>query len=322
MHERGTRRKNNNKNKTLYLNRISIQFIFIRHYFVGQTNNLWNMALQSLLGLEEKKADFNKLAWSEALEHDEMEENGTIRMSLPRMFANDRIKLPRVVDEFTGKQISINFNKGTTTAAFLYKNGIVVCADSRATGGEFIGSRSVRKIIEINKFLLGTMAGGAADCVYWERLLSERCRLYELRNREPISVAAASKLLSNMLYNYKGSSLSLGVMICGWDAKRGPKIYMVDNDGRRLPGNMFSVGSGSVYAYGVLDRGYRFDMSDEEAFDLGRRAIYHATHRDTYSGGTVRIYTVQKDGWKIISEDDCPILHERYIAENSVSMDH
>ena len=34
-------------------------------------------------------------------------------------------------------------------------------------------------------------------------LFHTQCRLYELRNRERISVAAASKLLSNMAYNYK-----------------------------------------------------------------------------------------------------------------------
>lgn len=33
--------------------------------------------------------------------------------------------------------------------------------------------------------------------------------IYELRNRERISVAAASKLLANILYNYKGMGLSL-----------------------------------------------------------------------------------------------------------------
>lgn len=267
-------------------------------------------------------SDYDKLADSEALQHDELENDGLIKSELPKLSMTDKVTLPRVVDEYTGKQICINFDKGTTTAAFLYKNGIVVCADSRATGGQYIGSQEVRKIIPINKYLLGTMAGGAADCVYWERLLSERCRLYELRNREPISVAAASKLLANMMYNYKGSQLSLGVMICGWDRKRGPQIYMVDNDSRRLPGKMFSVGSGSVFAYGVLDKGYRFDMEDEEAFDLGRRAIYHATHRDSYSGGIVRVYAIQKDGWRIISEDDNPILHDRYVAEGSVSMDH
>lgn len=35
------------------------------------------------------------------------------------------------------------------------------------------------------------------------------CRLYELRNRERISVAAASKYLSNLVYSYKGMGLSM-----------------------------------------------------------------------------------------------------------------
>ena len=47
------------------------------------------------------------------------------------------------------------------------------------------------------------------------------------------------------------------------------------------------MGSGSVYAYGVLDSGYKWDLSVKEALDLGQRAIYHATFRDAYSGGVV-----------------------------------
>ena len=49
---------------------------------------------------------------------------------------------------------------------------MLLAVDSRATGGMYIGSGSVKKIIEINKFLLGTMAGGAADCTYWERFVT------------------------------------------------------------------------------------------------------------------------------------------------------
>jgi 20S proteasome subunit beta 5 len=102
-------------------------------------------------------------------------------------------------------------------------------------------------------------------------------------------------------------------MVCGWD-KTGPGLFYVDSDGTRLPNHIFSVGSGSTYAYGVLDavrrvgpypgdpfpaqlrpahttfqrrQGYREDLTAEEAYDLGRRAIYHATYRDAYSGGTV-----------------------------------
>ena len=39
-----------------------------------------------------------------------------------------------------------------------------------------LASQTVKKVIEINPYLLGTMAGGAADCSYWERVLAKHCR--------------------------------------------------------------------------------------------------------------------------------------------------
>lgn len=44
-------------------------------------------------------------------------------------------------------------------------------------------SQTVKKVIEINPYLLGTMAGGAADCSFWERVLAEQCR-YELKMKD------------------------------------------------------------------------------------------------------------------------------------------
>lgn len=72
----------------------------------------------------------------------------------------------------------IRFAHGTTTLAFSFKGGIIVAVDSRASMGQYIGSGTVKKIIEINPYLLGTMAGGAADCSFWERDLGRRCKLY------------------------------------------------------------------------------------------------------------------------------------------------
>jgi len=273
------------------------------------------MALQSLLGLELNPTFGSMDSRLEVNATKELEAFNPTCLPMPSI---DSFDMNQLYDNYNNsKQIRIHFDKGTTTLAFKYEGGVVVCADSRATGGQFIGSQSVKKIIPINKYLLGTMAGGAADCTYWERILSERCRIYELRNRERISVAAASKLLANILYNYKGMGLSLGVMICGWDHKKGPAVFYVDNDGNRTPGNIFSVGSGSTYAYGVLDSGYRWEMTDEEAYDLGRRAIYHATHRDAYSGGIVRVYAIKEDGWQVITEEDSKDLHYRYLEEKS-----
>jgi len=209
----------------------------------------------------------------------------------------------------------IKFKHGTTTLAFMFQGGIVVAVDSRSTMGPYIASQSVKKVIEINPYLLGTMAGGAADCSFWERHLGRECRLWELRNKERISVSAASKILANITYSYKGYGLSMGTMIAGWD-KTGPNLFYVDDDGTRLRGRRFSVGSGSTYAYGVLDTGYRWDLTVQDAIELGRRSIYHATHRDAYSGGLVNVYYVHKDGWTKISSDDSTQLHyNKYVPD-------
>ena len=38
---------------------------------------------------------------------------------------------------------------------------------------------------------------------------------------------------------------------------------------------------------GVLDEGYSYDLSVEDAKELGMKSIYHATYRDAASGGYV-----------------------------------
>merc|ERR1719153_1622073 len=63
---------------------------------------------------------------------------------------------------------AIKYHHGTTTLGFKFKGGVIVAVDSRASMGSYIGSGTVKKVIEINRFLLGTMAGGAADCQFWE----------------------------------------------------------------------------------------------------------------------------------------------------------
>jgi len=222
--------------------------------------------------------------------------------------------LPNPMERCEGADHMVKMLHGTTTLAFKYKNGVVVAVDSRASAGAYIASQTVKKVIEINPYLVGTMAGGAADCSYWERYLGMRCRLFELDHKERISVAAASKVLSNITYQYKAYGLSMGTMICGWD-KSGPNVFYVDSDGQRLPGSLFSVGSGSTFAYGVLDTGYSYDMETDQALELARRAIFAATHRDAYSGGTVRVYHITDKGWERVSEDDSMDLYFKYEAE-------
>ena len=175
--------------------------------------------------------------------------------------------------------------------------------DSRASIGNFVGSKTTQKVLPVSEHILGTMAGGAADCSFWIRKLRSEARKNELTTNRGTSVARAAKILSQALYANRGLGLSVGTMIMGYDA-HGPSIYYVDNSGTRLKGDVFSVGSGSTYALGVLDAapGSKSEMSEEEAIALGIKAIRHATF--IYSGGYIGVYVITKGGWrKVFSED-------------------
>lgn len=60
-----------------------------------------------------------------------------------------------------------------------------------------------------------------------------------------------------------------------------------------MEGDRYCVGSGSTFAYGVLDSEYTYNLKIEDAIQLARKAIVHATHRDAMSGGSVngKFYT-------------------------------
>ena len=76
------------------------------------------------------------------------------------------------------------------------------------------------------------------------------------------------------------------------------------------------MGSGATYAYGVLDTGFKHDMGVEEAVELGKRSIFHATHRDAYSGGTINVYYIGANGWvKKFSADMNDLFYGQYAEE-------
>ena len=119
-------------------------------------------------------------------------------------------------------------------------------------------------------------------------------------------------LQANTMYSYRGRGLSMGTMVCGWDST-GPQLYYVDDDGTRLHGDVFCVGSGSTYAYGVIDSFLKPDLTVDEAIELGRRAIAGAAHRDAYSGGANNLFHMKETGWEFIGAVDTNELYYKYI---------
>lgn len=96
-----------------------------------------------------------------------------------------------------------------------------------------------------------------------------------------------------------------------WE-KRGPRVCYVCSDGLKLRGEIISVGSGSPYAYAVLDDGWRWGMTVDEAMALAREAVFRATHWDAYSGNNVDLFHITALGLRRRDRED---LKEEYYRE-------
>jgi len=183
---------------------------------------------------------------------------------------------------------------GTTTVAMIIESGVVVCVDSRASMGSFVGSSETEKFLPISRSVVATMAGSAADCAHFIRYVSARSKLRELNEGKPLSTRTAAQLLASTLRRQPpGSDLSVGTMVSGIDDGE-PVLIYVDSDGARVSGSLFAVGSGSPWAYSVLDAEYSKDLPKDRALDLAEKAVRTATDRDAFSGGFINVFFIDK----------------------------
>uniref|UniRef100_A0A3B4G2H6 Proteasome subunit beta type-11-like n=1 Tax=Pundamilia nyererei TaxID=303518 RepID=A0A3B4G2H6_9CICH len=236
---------------------------------------------------------------------------------------------------------------GTTTLAFMFQGGVMAAADTRSSCSGLVACPASQKILPIHSHLVGLTSGTSADCALWKRILARELRLYQLRHGRRLSTSGAAKLLSHMLHPFKGTELCVAATLCGWDGGEqknfvdstnakvslakdecfsfsqqcsirkkmnlsGPRLFYVCSDGTRLRGMLFSVGSGSPYAYSILDQGVHWGLTVDEAKSIAREAVYRATYRDAYSGNCVDMYHITSKGWTRRNRED---LKEEYYRE-------
>ncbi|HJJ29152.1 MAG TPA: archaeal proteasome endopeptidase complex subunit beta [Methanocorpusculum sp.] len=192
---------------------------------------------------------------------------------------------------------------GTTTVGIIFKNGVVLATERRATMGTLIASKKAKKVHAITDHIGMTIAGGVGDAQQLVRTLNVECNLYEIRRGQEISVGATATVLSNYLNQNRFTPYYVQLLVGGVD-KNGPSVYSVDAaGGATLEEGFVSTGSGSTTAYGVLEDRFAPDMDEEDAVRLAARALRAAMRRDSASGEGYNIAVITREKFEYIPEE-------------------
>ncbi len=191
---------------------------------------------------------------------------------------------------------------GTTTVGIVCKDAVILAADRRATAGNLIVDKHTHKVNIISDEVAVTIAGSVSEAQLLMKLIRAELKLKEVRTNKVPTIKESANLLGGLLYSsIRRMSMIPAVahfLMGGRDAE-GTHLYDLFPDGSVTKvADYVSSGSGSVFAYGVLEAQYKSGMSVKEGMMLVTTAINAALQRDSYSGNGIEIAVITKESAK------------------------
>lgn len=185
---------------------------------------------------------------------------------------------------------------GATTVGVVCKDGVILASEKRVSYGYLIVSKGGKKVFKITDKIGAACAGLVSDMQILVREVEAYGNLFSLDVGRPVAVRSISKLMSNLLFARRLAPLITQTIVGGIDDEEGASLYVLDILGSVIPDKYAVVGSGTEIAMGVVEEGYREELTMEEAKDLVVRAIKSAVSRDIMSGDGIDFLLITKDG--------------------------
>jgi 20S proteasome subunit beta 2 len=183
---------------------------------------------------------------------------------------------------------------GTTIVGLIYKDGVILGADTRATEGEIVCDKNCEKIHYLAPNISCCGAGTAADTENVTDLVSSQLALHRYATGRDSRVVTALTMLKSHLFGYQGK-VSAALVLGGVDVT-GPHLHAVYPHGSTDTLPFATMGSGSLAAMSVFESRYKENLTREEAMEIVSAAICAGIFNDLGSGSNVDLCVITKEG--------------------------
>jgi len=187
---------------------------------------------------------------------------------------------------------------GTTICGVIFKDGVVLGADTRATEGSIVCDKNCEKIHYIAPNIYCCGAGTSADTENSTGLISSKLALHRLATGRPSRIITAATMLKQMLFRYQGH-VSAALVLGGVDVS-GPHLYTIYPHGSTDQLPYVTMGSGSLAAMAIFEAYYKMDMNEEDAKKLVFDAVSSGIFNDLGSGGNIDLTVITKDKTEVL----------------------
>jgi proteasome beta subunit len=213
---------------------------------------------------------------------------------------------------------------GTTIVALKYPGGVVIAGDRRATQGNMIASRDIKKVFITDDYTATGIAGTAAVAVEFARLYAVELEHYEKLEGVALTFAGKVNRLAIMVRSNLAAAMQGLValpLLAGYDLGdpdpqgAGRVVSFDAAGGWNIEEEGYqSVGSGSIFAKSAIKKLYSQVVDQDSGVRVAVESLYDAADDDSATGGPDLVRGIYPTA-VVINGDGATEVPEERIAE-------
>ncbi len=219
----------------------------------------------------------------------------------------------------------LNLAEATTVLSMRYADGVVMAGDRRATAGNVIAHKRVKKVYPADRYSAVAISGTAGMALEMIRLFQTELEHYEKIEDMRLSLEGKANYLARMVRNNLALAFQGLVVIplfCGYDeTDRVGRLYTFDVVGGRYEERDYATtGSGGAEARSFLKAKWVEGMAEDAVLELAVEALIAAAEEDAATGGVdlkrgilPTVVTVSDAGYVEIPDERISEIAERVL---------
>ena len=210
---------------------------------------------------------------------------------------------------------TVELPTATTVLSMRFEHGVVMAGDRRATAGNLIAHKRIKKVFPADRYSAVAISGTAGMALELITLFQTELEHYEKVEGTRLTIEGKANYLARMVRGNLAlafQGLAVVPLFCGYDTREETgRLYTFDVVGGRYEEHEYAAtGSGGSEARAFLKGTFRSELSEEEALRLGVEALVAAAEEDASTGGPdlrrgilPNVVTVTADGYVEIEDD-------------------